>query len=324
MKNKLVIGSIILGVVLVCGLVGLGLFVSFGSRSGGMTASMVAEAPSPLAYDRASEEASIEAMPTTVVSFEAQGAPAAQGVAQPVERLIIRNGNISLIVKDTRAAQAEIEAMVAGMAGEGAFVVSSDEQGGLRGESPRISMLIRVPVGRFAETMDDLAALAVEVTSRNESGQDVTEEYVDLQARLESLGTARQRLLEIMKEARTTSDLLQAEQQLTQREAEIESIKGRLQYLSQAAQLSSIHITLEPDRGSQPVDTRWRPARTVREAIETLVDNAQGFGDFLIFFAIAVLPWLVGLGLVIYLIFRVARWQVGKRKKKEAAPPAAR
>jgi hypothetical protein len=101
--------------------------------------------------------------------------------------------------------QQSVEGIVAAMAGEGAYVVSSQEYGGDEGAAPYVEMSIRVPAARFDEVMDRLAGLAVRVTSRSESGQDVTEEYVDLEARLESLETARQRLLEIMQQASTTN-----------------------------------------------------------------------------------------------------------------------
>jgi len=194
--------------------------------------------------------------------------------------------------------------MVAKMSSEGAYVVSSEEYGGVEGGSPYVGMTIRVPATRFGEAMDRLADLAVEVTARNESGEDVTEEYVDLETRLESLEAARQRLLEIMQEARTTKDLLEAERQLTEREAEIESLKGRMQYLAQSARLAGIRIELQPYILSQPVSTRWHPAESVCQAYETLVDSLRSAGDFLIFFAIAILPWAVMLGLVAYGVVR--------------------
>ena len=244
-------------------------------------------------------------------------------IAYAAERLIIRTGNISMAVEDTLAVQATIEDMVEQMAAEGAFVVSAQEHGGIEGSQPYITISIRIPAARFSETMDRLADLAVNVNSRNESAQDVTEEYVDLEARLESLESARQRLLEIMEEARNTKDLLEAEQQLTQREAEIESIKGRMQYLEQSARLSSIWIELQPYILSQPVGDEWRPAETGRRAIDTLLDGLRGFGDFAIFFAIAILPWLLVIGMVIFLIVALIRWRARVRRKKEAKAESA-
>lgn len=228
-------------------------------------------------------------------------------------RMIIRDGYITMVVPDTRAAQQSIEAMVAAMSGQGAYVISSYEYGGVEGEFPYITIVIRVPVERFDETMDQLANMADEVVTRSETGQDVTEEYVDLEAQLESLEAARQRLLEIMQEAETTEDLLQAEQQLTERERQIESIKGRMQYLSQSAQLSSITVELQPSILNQPVSTRWRPAEAARRALEGLVDGFKGLVDFLIFFAIAVLPWLALAGLILYGVVRLVRRRWEKR-----------
>ena len=154
------------------------------------------------------------------------------------------------------------------------------------------------------------------------SGDDVTEEYVDLQARLESLESARDRLLDIMANAQTTEDLLQAEQQLTQREAEIESIKGRVQYLQQSAALSSISIDLQPYILSQPVDTRWRPAETIRRAAEALLNSLRDVGDFLIFVTIFCGPWLLVIIPVLYLLVRFVRGRLQKRREKRASQAA--
>ena len=254
---------------------------------------------------------------------EEPGEYAAPDVAYAAERLIIRTGNISMAVEDTLAARATIEGMVERMAAEGAFVISAEEHGGVEDSQPYITMSIRIPAARFSETMDRLAELAVTVNSRNESAQDVTEEYVDLEARLESLEAARQRLLEIMEEARNTKDLLEAEQQLTQREAEIESIKGRMQYLEQSARLSSIWIELQPHILSQPVGDEWRPAETGRRAVDTLLDGLRGFGNFAIFFTIAILPWLLAIGLVIFLIVALIRWRARVRRKRQAKAESA-
>jgi hypothetical protein len=283
----------------------------------------LASAPEP-AMDQAvvrevvveSEEAAYEAPAMPQGTAAPVFSKSSEGSAPVTERMIIRTGRISMVVEDTRAARAAIESMVAEMAPQGAFVVSGDEYGGTGGAQPHITMSVRIPAEQFGRTMDRLADMAIEVTNRNESAQDVTEEYVDLEARLESLEAARQRLLGIMEESRSTKDLLEAEQQLTQREAEIESIKGRMKYLSQSALLSSIWIELEPHILSQPVDDSWRPAETVRRAVEALLAGLRGFGDFLIFFAIAILPWLILVLLVIWVVVWFVRKRVRASDKK--------
>jgi hypothetical protein len=242
---------------------------------------------------------------------------------QQIDRLIIRTGNISVAVDDTREAQDKIEQLVNSMAAQGGFVVSTNISGGSTDVSPYISMTIRVPSERFDEVMDAIAALAAEgtVPTMNQTGQDVTEEYVDLASRLESLEAARDRLQEIMANAQTTEELLQAEAQLTQREAEIESIKGRMQYLSQSAALSSISIELSPYILSQPVDTRWQPAETVRRAVEDLVDSLRWFADNAIYLAIFCSPWILGLAVIGFLARRFIRPWFRKRRGN-IVPPA--
>ncbi len=266
------------------------------------------EAPAAMPQDAAGNVAYAD---ESVVSAEQQA----------VDRLIIRTGSISLAAEDTRDAQAAIEAMINEMAPAGAFIVGSNEYGGSETVSPYINMQIRVPADRFDEAMDRITALAVEGTTptRSESGDDVTAEYVDLNARLESLEAARDRLLDIMANAQTTEDLLQAEQQLTQREAEIESIKGRVQYLQQSAALSSISLDIQPYILSQPVDTRWRPAETVRRAADALLRSLRNVGDFLIYVTIACVPYLLVIIPILYLIVRFIRGRLQKRREKRAA-----
>lgn len=254
--------------------------------------------------------------PPSAMVFVRDRAQGEDSVVVAPERLIIRNGSMTLVVDDTRAAQGEVERLVNEMAGEGAFIVSSNERSAGSDRPPQISMSIRVPATRFTETMDKLAALAVEVRGRNETAQDVTEEYVDLKARLESLAAARDRLRGIMEEAQTTEDLLRAEQQLTQRETEIEAFQGRAQYLEQAARLSSITIELQPSVLSQPVAVGWRPAETTRQALERLVERGQDFVDFLISFVIADLPWLLFFGVIIFIGVRAGlRWRARRAKQ---------
>ena len=222
-----------------------------------------------------------------------------------VRRFIVRNGAVQASVEDTLAVKQAIEDRVAQMASDGAFVISSNESG-QRNDLPTINIAIRVPVAQFDEMMDWLAAQVAAGTTatRSETADDVTAEYVDLAARIQSLQAARDRLLELMQNAETTEELLLAEQQLTQRETEIEGLQGRLQYLSQSAQLSRIDITLTPYILSQPPDTSWRPAETTRRAYDALLISGRSLLNFLIYFVIAILPWLIGVGLLLTLIYR--------------------
>ncbi|MGD8456079.1 MAG: DUF4349 domain-containing protein [Anaerolineales bacterium] len=253
----------------------------------------------------------------SLLAVDMDNASASTSVVIPAERLIVREGNIQVQVEDTRQARDNIESLIVTMMDKGAFVVSSTENS--RGEdlSPNISMVIRVPVEEFDIVMDKIADMAVEVTYANEWSEDVTEEYVDVTSRIESLESARDRLLTIMEEADTTEDLLQAEAQLTIRESEIEALKARRSFLSESAKLSRISVTLEPNILYEPIDTKWNPSETVRYAIERLIDSGQDFVDFLIFFGISTLPWLVFFGLIIWGVVALVRWRKSKKADKQ-------
>ena len=212
------------------------------------------------------------------------------------EHIIIRDGYISMSVEDTPASSQAIEGLVQELAAEGAFIVSTQEFGRANSPMPEINMTIRVPAGRFDEVMDRLAGLADRVLQRRETAEDVTEEYVDVQARLEAMKAARERLMKLMEQAATVEELLQAETQLTQREAEIESLQGRLDFLTQSAKMSKIEINLQPSALSQPLGLGWRPGETVQKAWRGLVRSAQGAVNLLIYFGIVVLPWLLLVG----------------------------
>ncbi len=278
-------------------------------------------APAPQAeMDFAEEEAAEEFLVE-------QSSVAADGIASTndvqIERVIIRTGYVSIQAEDPLATREAIEQMVAQYAGEGAFIVSINQSGSAN--SPYINMQIRIPADYFDTAMDDVSGMAAEETTpqRSESAQDVTEEFYDLDNRIESLEAARERLLELMENANTTEDLLLAEQQLTQREAEINSLQGRQNYLAQSARLSSINIDISRYILSTPVDTSWRPMESVRQAFDSLLRSLRGFGDFLIFFIISVLPWLTVFGLVIYGVIRFIISQIRKRQERKAAhsPP---
>jgi hypothetical protein len=269
-------------------------------------------------YEEAAVDTAYLAPMPTAVYMDNASASASPDV--PAVRLIKREGNIQVMVEDTRETRDDIENIVNSLMNKGAFVVSSTENS--RGEdlSPNVSMVIRVPVEDFDSVMDQITGMAVEVTYANEWSEDVTEEFVDLSSRIESMEAARDRLKQIMEEAYTTEDLLQAEAQLTIRETEIESLKARLNYLSQSAKLSRISITLEPYVLYEPIDSKWNPSVTVRRAIERLIDSFENFVDFLIYFGIATLPWLVIFGLIIWGIVAFVRNRRAKKggvKKKE-------
>ncbi len=111
-------------------------------------------------------------------------------------------------------------------------------------------MIIRVPAEKLDEALETIKADAIEVQSENQSGQDVTSQYVDLESQLKNLEAAEEQLMEIMQKAEKTEDVLNVFNQLTSIRGQIESIKGQMKYFEESAALSAITVRLVAERPS--------------------------------------------------------------------------
>src|SRR3990172_9309402 len=125
-----------------------------------------------------------------------------------------------------------------------------------------------VPVDQFETVQRQLRAIAATVLSDTASGQDVSEEYVDLQSRLTNLEATAAHIREFLAQAQNVEEALQVNARLTEVENEIEQIKGRMNYLKDRAAFSTIVVNLEPRRPTPtptptPTPLAWAPGRTV-------------------------------------------------------------
>jgi hypothetical protein len=159
------------------------------------------------------------------------------------ERMIIRTGDITLVVSDVANAIEQITGLAESYEG---YVVSSNSWR----ERDRMigNIAIRVDAQYFDDAIRSLRQMAVEVTQESTSGKDVTEEYVDLSARLHNLEASEEQLLELMKQAGEVKEILEVQRELTSTRGEIEQIKGRMQYLEQSSSMSLIQIRLEQSK----------------------------------------------------------------------------
>ena len=173
------------------------------------------------------------------------------------ERLIIRSAYMTLVVVDIDSAIAQITNLAANYDG---FVVSSNVWQDNDRTSGSIS--IRVTSDRFSEVIQALRSLAVEVRAESTSGEDVTEEYVDLSAKLRNLEAAEAQLLKLMEQAGDVSDILEVQRELVDTREDIERTRGRMQYLEQSAAMSLIQIQLEQSKLTAELNAS---TRTVKE-----------------------------------------------------------
>jgi hypothetical protein len=285
------------------------------SRASSSPGTLYEEAP--VEESEATSDGDFTASDTAFVLAGGENAPTVdQTTANQVERLIIRTGNLGLIVLDTEETIADITQMAEQ---SGGWVVSANVSQ-YNTDSKSGDITIRVPAAGFNSAMEALKGMAVEVQSENVSGQDVTEEYVDLEARLGNLEATAARVRTFLDDAITVEEALAVNQELSRLEGEIEVIKGRMQYLSQSAAFSTITIYLTPDIATQSLQVAgWRPQGVAKQALEALIDTLQALASILIWLAIYVLPVVLIIGVPVWLVARFIwrRW-LRKAKRPEA------
>jgi len=240
------------------------------------------------------------------------------GAPIPQDRMVIRNANLTLVVEDPTASVDMISNLAEEMGG---FVVSSYLYETAYGSgdltTTQGTLTIRVPAERLDEVLEAVKSTAIEVRSENISGEDITQQYVDLQSRLRNLEAAEAQLQEIMGSATRTEDVMMVYNQLVQVRGEIESVKGQMQYFEQSAKLSAVTMELIPDAAAQPLQIAgWRPEGTAKAAVEALVRALQFLADAGIWAVICVVPVGLLLGLPAYFIVR------GIRRRRKAAKVA--
>jgi hypothetical protein len=248
------------------------------------------------------------------------GAPAAEpvsGFASPeevIERLVIRNANLTIVVTDPSQSVDDISQMAQEMGG---FVVSSNIYQSTFDDTVvafRASITIRVPAERLDEALSQIKDEAMEIRNENISGQDVTQEYTDLKSQLRNLEAAEKELLEIMDASTEAEHVLEVFEHLRQVRHEIEITRGRIQYYEESARMSAISVEIIPDVAARPLQIgRWQPQGTAKAALEALIKTLQLLAEAAIWGVICVLP----IGLILGLpTFFAVRTILRRRKMK--------
>ena len=247
------------------------------------------------------------------------------------DRLVIQNADYTLVVVDPKAKMDQMSALAQSLGG---FVVSSNLYltTALNGNQvPEGAIVIRVPSNRLEEALTQVKADVVEIRNETRSGQDVTQEYVDLESRLKNLQAAEAQLTRIMEDANRTEDVMSVFNQLVYYREQIELVKGQMQYYEQSADFSAISARLIAEESIQPIQIGgWQPQGVVNDAITSLINFLQDFVDFLIWAVIYYLPKLLLIGLVIvlpiwlvYLAIRAIRRRSKKNKTETPPEPPA-
>jgi hypothetical protein len=175
----------------------------------------------------------------------------------PADRMVIRSANLALVVDDISVSLASITNLANTYGG---FVVSSN----VREDQNRLyaDISFRVDSAHFDDTLRALRNLAADVRSESTSGQDVTEQYTDLDSQLRNLEASEAQLLKLMEQAGKVEEILAVQRELVNTRGQIEQIKGQMQYLEQSSDLALFSVSLEQSKLSVEFNA---DTRTIKE-----------------------------------------------------------
>lgn len=241
-------------------------------------------------------------------SFEAP-VPQEPAPVSPVnfkERLVIKDSYLSLVVNNVLETQKMIIKKTEELGG---YMVSSNLD--KPEETPSATVVIRVPSEKLEKALSYFRSLSVKIVSENLSGYDITDQYVDVEKRLETLYKTKAKFEEILEKASRVSDILEVQRELINLQSQIDSLKGQENYLKESAKLAKITVYLSTDELSLPYapSDSWRPKVIFKQAVRSLVSSLRKIATLAIWLAVYSVI-LVPLCLIVYLIYKFS-----KRKK---------
>jgi Domain of unknown function (DUF4349) len=252
------------------------------------------------------------------VSLPTAGAVVAElkSAAQPAEksatadRKIVRTGALELTVKSPADAAEQIRRMAESMGG----YLETAQIGGTK-EAPMADITIRIPATHFEDAKAQIRQLAARVESEKTDAQDVTRQYVDMEARLRNLRAEEAQYLTIMKSAFKVSDLLEVEQKLSEVRGQIEQQQAEFQTLSKQVETVAITVSLRTLADTQVFGLNWRPLYQLKLALRNGLDALADYSTTMaaiLFYVPVILAWSITILFAAVVGWRALRW-TGRR-----------
>jgi hypothetical protein len=206
----------------------------------------------------------------------------ANETAEAADRKIIRNAEITIEVDSTTNAQHQVTSIAET---HGGFVVTSEakqrESNDPAQRTLDIKLVVRVPSNQFGRAFDEIKKLAANTPLENVTSQDVTEDFIDLEARIKTQKALEVQFLEIMRQANKISDALEVQRQIAEVRTDIEKLEGRKRFLENRSSLSTINVNIQTPKPVITVtETGFR--QSLREAVSDSISLAS---DLMLFFA---------------------------------------
>ncbi len=240
---------------------------------------------------------------------------AVPGDASATDRMIIKTAELSLTVKDAAASLETVKSTVAALGG----FVSNSQTTRVNKDQVRVNVTVRVPADKFDDALAQIKQATIRVNSEHIGGQDVTEQYTDLNPQLNNLEATEKELLALMTTVRektsSAQDILAVQREINNVRMQIDQLTGRIQYLERSTAMATITLDLVPDSLEAPVASDvWEPAGVARDALRSLVTALQGVATVGIYVVVFVLPVVLVVALPLVAIV----WLLRRQRRKPA------
>ncbi len=257
--------------------------------------------------------------PPSMARAEAGGAAAASAAnvpaaPKPSPRKLIKTIEMAIEVRRPEEVSVTLQVLAETLGGYVSGVGASRLPDG----AMQVSLTLRIPVEKLDEARAEVKKLAVKVLSEQLRTEDVTDQLVDLEARLKTLrateGELQALLAESRAKARKVEEIMAIFRELTELRTQIEQIGAQVVGLDRQVAYSTLQIQILPVSSARPVTgDGWQPGDRMRDSVRTLVSFLRGLGDFLIFALIVGLPVLLVIWLALFLLRKLWRRVRGPR-----------
>jgi hypothetical protein len=220
------------------------------------------------------------------------------------ERRLVKNVELDLRVSDTIATSESLNKLSAELGGH-VTSMNADRREGV------VSLILRVPEGRLEEALARIKKLVDRIDRESVRTDDVTDQFVDLSARLKTLEATEGELRALLSESRQrqqrAEDIMAIYRELTQIRSNIEQIRGQLNLMENLTSLATITVNLSPTGSPTQVVSSWQPSETIRNSFRSLAAVMTGLVDFGIALIIVVIPPVLTLSVMVWLLAKAVR-----------------
>ena len=250
-------------------------------------------------------------------SYDAASGDSGSGAELPQGRKFIITMNVDAETDDLDSALNRLNTALAEVSG---YIQDQNIYNGSAYYSGRryrsASLTVRIPAERVDEFTEEMSGIA-NVVSTNLSREDITLSYVATESRVKALQTEEARLLELMEQAQTMSDLLEIEERLTEVRYELENYTSTLRLYDNQVDYATLDLTLREVAKFTPPEKQGFWEKVTSGLADSIVDLGQGLVDVTAWVLIE-LPYLVLVGLLGWLVVLLTRRSIKKRRAKKA------